>query len=116
MRAEEFDQLPFKYCLFGHGGVEDVTLANCTMTPALIAALDKVRAAARLERGAGFSDPKALPTLLAAVDEAKAAFAVAPRATAGEMPSVPPCKLTPQQVDAPQDTITAFRRRIAHAG
>lgn len=78
----EFHLLPFKYCLIGHGGgVPPRVMTNATLTPALSAAIDAMRAASSCGRGSGATDPDALPTLLGALAEAKVAFAAAPRAS-----------------------------------
>lgn len=54
-------------------------MTNVVITPDLAQALDQLRAACRVGRGAGASDPHALPALVDALKTAKAAFANAPR-------------------------------------
>lgn len=86
VRADEIGRLPFKYVLVGHGGsganAEDKLYTNAELTPALTVSLEALKAAARVGRGKGTSDVTALPNLLDALTQAKAAFAAAPRAAA----------------------------------
>lgn len=82
----EIPSLPFKYVLLSHGGEDERKLfSNVAITPDLSAALDVIVSLGSQDKDTFATDPKGAHALLAALDEAKAAFAAAPRAEAAKM-------------------------------
>ena len=80
--VDELHLLPFKYVLFGHGGLDASTgkpqppklMSNVRMTPGLEAALDQIRTLGAQAPDTFATDASAAPNLLAALVEAKRAF------------------------------------------
>ena len=78
----EISALPFKYVLVSHGGnAESVRHSNVAVTSRLSAALDAITKLGAQTSSTFATDANAAPNLLAALDEAKAAFAEAPRSS-----------------------------------
>ena len=82
--ASEVPSLPFKYLLLSHGGGQpDKLTANVELTDALAAALSRITSLGAQSPTTFATDATAAPALLAALDDAKSAFAAAPRAPTG---------------------------------
>ena len=76
----ELPSLGFKYVLFGHGGTDpDMLHSNVKLTRELRAVLTELRHEGRRGSGVFCNDANAMPRLLSILNEAKAAFALAPR-------------------------------------
>ena len=89
---DEVARLPFNYLLLSHGGgAADAMHTNVVVTPRLEAALAAMKALATQEAHTFATDAAAAPALLAALEEAKAAFDAAPRHEAvAEVAATPP--------------------------
>ena len=78
MLASEVPSLPFKYLLLSHGGGQpDKLTANVELTDALAAALSRITSLGAQSPTTFATDATAAPALLAALNDAKAAFAAA---------------------------------------
>ena len=88
IRPHEIERLPFKYLLLSHGGcgagpkssaMEPVLHTNVQMTARLATALKQMTSLCKQEPDTFACCSNATPLLLASLEEAKAAFAEAPR-------------------------------------
>lgn len=86
VRPHEVGSLPFKYFLLSHGGLgsddlsaEPIVHTNVRLTSAMESAIGKLKSLCNQQSETFAKSADAAPSLLAALEEAKAAFAAAPR-------------------------------------
>jgi len=93
----EMHALPFKYLLFGHGGADAPVLhTNVEPGEALSQALDSLASLGQQSPDTFATDPHAITKLVGTLDDAKAAFKGARRASA----TMPPIDAVPNTKEA----------------
>lgn len=114
VQPHELYQLPFPYVLYGHGGGQPATLhANVQITNELTSALGKLTALGNQSQTTFATDVMAAPAILDALDNAKAAFAAAPRAEAPSGSTNADAHDALPQIDATASTADIFNAPAA---